>query len=56
MTKQKKLYEIRRQMDGLGTQSISPKLREYRRAKKLAAYLRRRFGVKTYLASWMVAA
>lgn len=46
-----KLYEIR-----INGNSLSMKLRTYSRARRLAGYLRSRYGIDTYLAPWMVAA
>lgn len=51
----KNLYEIRRETS-FGGESLSPKLRPYRRACKLRAYLAKRTGQIIYTAKWKVAA
>lgn len=43
--KTRKLYQIRANCTGL-----TMKLRSYKRARKLAAYLRSRYGINAYLA------
>lgn len=52
--KTRKLYEIKA---GHGETFKTRQLRSYNRARKLAGYMRRRYGIDTYIAGpWKVAA
>lgn len=52
--KTRKLYDIRIDEGNTSPRSIGRRFRPYNRARKLAGYLRRRYGLDTVLSPWNV--